>query len=194
MNIVFNDSIGNRLSVVADLSSQLHLKWNPQTSWLYSHQYPITNYAETSSESTHQHKTHPCICARSQQLNIKKIGVLRDRARAPQPPTNPPIGHHISQQGLAKNDQKYQFRAKFRRFGQKILILTGESKSFGTQMPEKTHRHLVCIVFLSGIGQNGPKLPIFGQKGQKSIFWTKFGLFGPKFLILQEEAKVLVPT
>ena len=71
MNIVFNDSIGNRSSVEADLSSQLHLKGNPQTIWLYSHQYPITNYAKTSSESVYQPITHPCICAQSQQLNIK---------------------------------------------------------------------------------------------------------------------------
>ena len=47
-------------------------------------------------------------------------------------------------------------------FGQKILIFTGESKSFGTHITEKTPRHLV---------PNGPKMPIFGQKSQ---FWAKF--------------------
>ena len=52
-------------------------------------------------------------------------------------------------------------------FGQKILILTGESKSFGTHMTEKPPRHLVCIVFWSGMG---PQLPIFDQKCQ---FWAK---------------------
>ena len=29
---------------------------------------------------------------------LKKIGVLRDTARAPQPPANPSTGHQISQQ------------------------------------------------------------------------------------------------
>ena len=43
----------------------------------------------------------------------KVTGVLRDTARAPQPPTNPPTGHQISRQGLAQNDQKCRFWAKF---------------------------------------------------------------------------------
>ena len=47
------------------------------------------------------------------------LGVLRDTAHAPQPPTNPPIGHYMSRQGLAQNDQKCQFWDKFSRFGAK---------------------------------------------------------------------------
>ena len=39
---------------------------------------------------------------------------------------------------LAQNDQKCQFRAKCGRFWAKILILIGESKSFGTHITEKT--------------------------------------------------------
>ena len=45
------------------------------------------------------------------------MGVLRDTARAPQPPTN-----------RAQNDQRCQFGAKFGRFWAKILIFSGESK------------------------------------------------------------------
>ena len=30
---------------------------------------------------------------------------MRDTARAPQPPTNPPTGHQMSRQGLAQYDQ-----------------------------------------------------------------------------------------
>ena len=41
---------------------------------------------------------------------------MRDTAHAPQPPTNPPIGHQMSRQGLAQNDQKCQIWAKFGRF------------------------------------------------------------------------------
>ena len=33
---------------------------------------------------------------------------MRDTARAPQPPTNLPTGHQMSQQGLAKKEQKCQ--------------------------------------------------------------------------------------
>ena len=41
---------------------------------------------------------------------------MRDTAGAPQPPTNPPKGHKMSRQGLAQNEQKCQFQAKFGRF------------------------------------------------------------------------------
>ena len=37
----------------------------------------------------------------------------------PQPPANPPTGHQMGQQGLAQNEQKRQFQAKFGRFGAK---------------------------------------------------------------------------
>ena len=48
-----------------------------------------------------------------------KLQNLRDTARAPQPPTNPSTGHQMSRQGLAQNDQKCQFQAKFGGFGEK---------------------------------------------------------------------------
>ena len=41
---------------------------------------------------------------------------MGDTAQAPQPPTNPPTGHQMSQQGLAQNDQKCNFWAKLCRF------------------------------------------------------------------------------
>ena len=47
-------------------------------------------------------------------------------------------------------------------FGPKILILMGESKSFGTHITEKPTTHLVPIVFWSGMAANGPKMSIFG--------------------------------
>ena len=39
-----------------------------------------------------------CIFIRTASDFIKKIGVLRDTARAPQPPANPSTGHRMSQQ------------------------------------------------------------------------------------------------
>ena len=96
------------------------------------------------------------------------MGVLRDTARAPQPPTNPPTGHQMSWQDLAHNDQICQFWAKFGRF------FANNPKSFGTHTLEKPPPHLVCIVFWSGFGSNGAKMPIFGPECQ---FWAKFGRF-----------------
>ena len=80
---------------------------------------------------------------------------MRDTARGPKPPTNPTTEHQMSRQGLARIDQKCQFWVKFGRFWAKILIFTGEKVL--VQRP----RHLV---FWSGIGQKGPKMPIFGPK------------------------------
>ena len=47
-------------------------------------------------------------------------------------------------------------------FGQKILILTLESKSFGTYIMKNPPGHLFGIVFGSGMGPNRQKMPIFG--------------------------------
>ena len=58
------------------------------------------------------------------------------------------------------------FAQNFAVLVQNIIIFTGDSKSFGTHITEKPPRHLVCIVFWSGMGSNGPKMPIFGQKCQ----------------------------
>ena len=89
---------------------------------------------------------------------------MRDTARVPQPPTDPPTGHRISLHGLAKIDQKCQFWAKFGHFGAKILISTGKIKSFVTHITENPPRLLVCISFWSGMGRNGQKIPIFDTK------------------------------
>ena len=48
--------------------------------------------------------------------------------------------------------------------GKKILIITGEIKSFGTHIREIPPRHLVHIGFWSGMGQNVQKMAIFGPK------------------------------
>ena len=49
-------------------------------------------------------------------------------------------------------------------FGPKILIFMGVSKSFVTHITENPPRHLVHIVFWSGIGQKVQKMAIFGPK------------------------------
>ena len=62
-------------------------------------------------------------------------------------------------------------------FGQKILFFTGEIKIFVTYIAENPSRHLVHIVFWSGIGQNVQKWQYLAQNDQKYIFWTNFGGF-----------------
>ena len=75
-------------------------------------------------------------------------------------------------------------------FGQKILIFTGERNSFGTHITEKPPRHLIRIIFWSGMGSNGPQMPIFGQKKQ---FWAKLGRLWAKIPNFCG-SKVSVPT
>ena len=73
------------------------------------------------------------------------------------------------QQGTkwASNGQKCQFRLNLVVLGQKILFFTREIKSFFTHITKKPPRHLVHIVFWSGIGQNVQKMAIFGPKWPK---------------------------
>ena len=90
------------------------------------------------------------------------MGVLRDRARAPQQPTNPQTGHQMTK--MTKMTKNANFGPDLVVLGQKILIFTGESKSFGTHITEKPPTHLVCIVFWLGLGRNGPRMRIIGPK------------------------------
>ena len=66
---------------------------------------------------------------------------------------------HISGQNLAV-------------FLAKNLDFEGKKQIFGRNITEKPPTHLVRIVLWSGVGSNGPKMPIFGQKCQ---FLAKFG-------------------
>ena len=65
-------------------------------------------------------------------------------------------------------------------WGKKIPIFTCESKSFGTHITEKHLGTLFALFFWSGMGRNGPKMPIFGPKKPKTHildliwpFWDK---------------------
>ena len=74
-------------------------------------------------------------------------------------------------QYLAQNDQNCQFTAKFGHFWDK------NPYSFGTNITEKPHTHLVQIVIWSSMGSNWQKMTIFGKKKQ---FWANFGRFWAK--------------
>ena len=64
--------------------------------------------------------------------------------------------------------------------GKKSFFLSWEIISFVTHITENPPRHLVHIVFWSGIGQNVQKCQYLAQNDQKCIFWTKFGRFWAK--------------
>ena len=64
---------------------------------------------------------------------------------------------------------------------QKILIFTSEIKSFVTHIMENPPRHLVHIVFWSGIGQNVQKKAIFGPKWPKMQILGRFWAKNPNF-------------
>ena len=67
-------------------------------------------------------------------------------------------------------------------FVQKILIFNG-MKSFVTHITENPLKHLVRIVFWSGMGRNGQKMPIFGpntKMTKHAYFGPNLAVFGPK--------------
>ena len=78
-------------------------------------------------------------------------------------PTQAPCSHWF----LVRHWTKCAKMANLVIFGQKILFFTGEIKSFVTHISENPPRHLVHIVFWSGIGQNVQKMAKFGQKWPK---------------------------
>ena len=108
----------------------------------------------------------------------EQIGVLQPARHNHQP---------IHQQGTRwagnawpKITKNANFGPNFVVFGQKILILTGESKSFGTHIPEDPPMYLVCIVFWSEMWRNRPKMPIFGPKWPKMHILDKIWPFWAK--------------
>ena len=71
--------------------------------------------------------------------------------------TSQPINRVPNEPAMVRN-------AKFGGFWAKNPFFTREIKSFVTHITENPPRHLVHIVFWSGIGQNVPKMAIFGPK------------------------------
>ena len=82
----------------------------------------------------------------------------------------------MSRQGLAQNDQKCQLCAKFGSFGANNSNFTGKSKSFGTNITEKTPRHLVCIVCFVGMGRNDN---IWPKMTKNAYFGQNLTVLGP---------------
>ena len=81
--------------------------------------------------------------------------------------TNRPTNRALNKPAWPKLTKNANFGPNLVIFGQKILFYTGEIKSFVTHITENPPRHLVHIFFWSGIGQNVPKMAIFGPKWPK---------------------------
>ena len=74
--------------------------------------------------------------------------------------------------------------------GQKVLISTGEIKRFVTQKTENPPRHLVRIVFWSGMGRNGGKnANIWPKMTKNAYFGPNLAVFWPKVLIFMGVSK-----
>ena len=74
--------------------------------------------------------------------------------------------------------------------GKKILFFTGEIKSFVTHITQNPPKHLVNIVFWSGIGQNVQKNGNIWPKTTKNAdFGPNLAVFGPKILIFMGVSK-----
>ena len=102
---------------------------------------------------------------------------MRDTARMPQPPTNPPKGHQMTQQGLAKYDQKCQIRAKFGRFWQKNPNFYWRKQKFWYPHNAKTTQAPDALFYGRAWDEMSQKCQYLAQNDQICIFWAKFGHF-----------------
>ena len=74
-------------------------------------------------------------------------------------------------------------------FGQKILILTGESKSFGTHITEK-HLGTLFALFYGRAGTKWAKIAnIWPKLHRNDNYGPNLAVFGPKILILSRGSK-----
>jgi len=87
--------------------------------------------------------------------------------------------------------QKANFGPNLAVFWPSILIFMGVSKSYGTNIAEKTPRQLVRIVFRSALDH-------LGQKGRylakNASFGPKLAVFGPKIHFWGDGVKHLVSS
>ena len=73
-------------------------------------------------------------------------------------------------------------------FVQKILIFTGEIKCFFTHITKNPPRHLLRIVFWSGMGPNGQKMP--KASGSGNLASVVVGVPGAGLVPLQHSLAV----
>ena len=115
---------------------------------------------------------------------------MRDAARVPRPPINPPTGHQMRQQGLAQNYQICQFWAKFGRAWAKILIINviaifvnGAYHKYtqGYNFPIRTTPKKISVSELGVIFRGSPLfLAVSGHSHFRGISALNFGPFSTK--------------
>ena len=115
---------------------------------------------------------------------------MRDTARAPQPPTDPPTGHRKNLHGLAHINQKCQFWAKFGRFWAKNPFFYWRNQKFcyphngkPTQAPCS---HWFLVGHWTKCAKNGN---IWPKMTKNADFGPNLAVFGPKSLIFMGLSK-----
>ena len=79
----------------------------------------------------------------------------------------------------------------FGRFGPKIQIFMGVSKSFGTNITENHQNNLSAIFMGQALDQMGQKCRYLAQNAS---FGPNLAVFGPQIQFLGEGVKLLVPS
>ena len=108
---------------------------------------------------------------------------MRDTARVPQPPTDPPTGHRISLHGLAHIDQKCQIWAKFGRFWEKNPFVNGANDHYtrGYNFPIGTTPKKFSVSELGVIFWGSPLfLAVFGHWRIRRATTLNFGPISTK--------------
>ena len=115
---------------------------------------------------------------------------MRDTARAPQPPTDPQIGHQISLHGLAQIDQKCQFWAQFGRFLAKNPFLYWRNQKLCYPHNRKPTQAPCSQCWLvehwTKCAKNGN---IWPKMTKNADFGPNLAVFGPKILIFMGVSK-----
>merc|ERR1712102_15114 len=95
-------------------------------------------------------------------------------------------------QYFAQNDQQCRFWTKFGRFGPKILIFMGVSKSFGTNITENHLDNLSALFFGQALDKMGQKCRYLAQNAS---FGPNLAVLGPKIQFFWGQGvKILVPS
>ena len=114
---------------------------------------------------------------------------MRDTARAPQPPTDPPTGHRKACMAWPKSTKNANFGPNLVVFGQKILFLLKKSKVL---LPTKRKTHLGTL-FTLFFGQHWTKCAkngnIWPKMTKNADFGPNLAVFGPKILIFMGVSK-----
>ena len=137
----------------------ISLLWNSEFLLLYFPNLNIGHHRNDNDMGQNKNKVDRCLARYSPRAKANN----QPTYRAPNEPANP-----------GKNAN---FRQNLDVFGQKILIFTGEIKSFVTHITKNHLDTLFALVFGRAWDEMGKKCQYLAQNDQKCIFLTKFWPF-----------------